>query len=425
MSLQSAPSAPARPAHLLAAYGLLGLPLAMSALPLYLHIPNYYHQQLGVPLAALGWVLFGARLFDTLQDPWLGQWLGQLQGQRRAEIPLLLAALVLAGGFAALWLPPVLGVSGSALLPWLGLMLVASYCAHSLLNITYLAWGSRLGNQVLAAGAWREGFGLAGVILASLIPLWLLPDTGQAKADALLLYVLLFAALLGLALAALLFFARHPSSPTSSSSAPEQKLALREVWANQGFRQLVPVYFCNALAAAVAATLVLFFINDRLQAGAYAGWFLAAYFCSGAAALPLWVKLGHKLGPRRAWMLSMLLSVCSFCACAWLQAGDIALYLVLCTLSGLSLGADLALPATLLAARIPAHHPPSAYFGVWTLLGKAALASASLCLPLLALTGWQAGQSGAEATQALAWSYALLPCALKLLACLLLRRIPE
>ena len=36
-----------------ARYGLLGLPLAFVALPVYVHLPNHYAQQHAVPLAAL------------------------------------------------------------------------------------------------------------------------------------------------------------------------------------------------------------------------------------------------------------------------------------------------------------------------------------------------------------------------------------
>ena len=54
-------------------YGLLGLPLAFCALPLYVLMPNLYAQQWGVSLAALGFLLMGVRLFDALIDPWLGR----------------------------------------------------------------------------------------------------------------------------------------------------------------------------------------------------------------------------------------------------------------------------------------------------------------------------------------------------------------
>ena len=42
-------------------YGALGLPLAFVALPLYVLLPAHYADRYGLPLAALGAVLLGAR----------------------------------------------------------------------------------------------------------------------------------------------------------------------------------------------------------------------------------------------------------------------------------------------------------------------------------------------------------------------------
>ena len=43
-------------------YGLMGLPLAFIALPLYVLLPNLYAREYNVPLAALGGVLLATRL---------------------------------------------------------------------------------------------------------------------------------------------------------------------------------------------------------------------------------------------------------------------------------------------------------------------------------------------------------------------------
>ncbi len=68
----------AHPTHLPAAhgwrYGLMGLPLAFVALPLYVVLPHHYAKTFGVPLAALGGVLLLARTLDALIDPLLGRW---------------------------------------------------------------------------------------------------------------------------------------------------------------------------------------------------------------------------------------------------------------------------------------------------------------------------------------------------------------
>ena len=49
-------------------YGLLGLPLAFVALPLYVLLPHHYASAFGVPLASLGAVLLAARLLDAGVD---------------------------------------------------------------------------------------------------------------------------------------------------------------------------------------------------------------------------------------------------------------------------------------------------------------------------------------------------------------------
>ena len=90
-------------------YGLLGLPLAFVALPLYVVLPNYYARAFGVPLAALGLVLLAARLFDAVIDPLIGRWCDRLFS-RSARAVLWFSAgcvLLLASGFALLFLPVV------------------------------------------------------------------------------------------------------------------------------------------------------------------------------------------------------------------------------------------------------------------------------------------------------------------------------
>ena len=68
----TAPGAPGTlPASQGLAYGLLGLPLAFVALPLYVILPNHYATAFGMPLAALGLVLLGARLCGRLPEAWL------------------------------------------------------------------------------------------------------------------------------------------------------------------------------------------------------------------------------------------------------------------------------------------------------------------------------------------------------------------
>ena len=55
------------------AYGLLGLPLAFVALPLYVVLPHNYATTWGVPLASVGALLMLVRLLDAVVEPLLGR----------------------------------------------------------------------------------------------------------------------------------------------------------------------------------------------------------------------------------------------------------------------------------------------------------------------------------------------------------------
>ncbi len=93
------------------AYGLLGLPLAFAALPLYVVLPHYYASNLGLPLASVGALLLLVRLMDAGAEPLLGRLSDRLY-RRTAHTVLWVvgaSALLLGGGMAGLFFPPVRG----------------------------------------------------------------------------------------------------------------------------------------------------------------------------------------------------------------------------------------------------------------------------------------------------------------------------
>ncbi|MFM8766660.1 MAG: MFS transporter, partial [Rubrivivax sp.] len=201
---------------------------------------------------------------------------------------------------------------------------------------------------------------------------------------------------------------------TASAEAPSP-------WRTPGFRRLLAVFLVNGIASAVPATLVLFFIRDRLQAPAFEPLFLASYFAAGALSMPLWVRLVRRLGLARTWLIGMVLAVAAFAWAALLGAGDVAAFTAVCIASGVALGADLALPGAMLAGVIQraghAGRLEGRYFGWWNFATKLNLAlAAGIALPLLAAFGYQPGGRDAQALQALTIAYCLLPCALKLVA---------
>ena len=59
-------------ALVLIAYALPALPLAALALPLYVIVPTFYSEAIGLPVAAVGTVLLAIRLLDAATDPLFG-----------------------------------------------------------------------------------------------------------------------------------------------------------------------------------------------------------------------------------------------------------------------------------------------------------------------------------------------------------------
>ncbi|MBJ2155861.1 MFS transporter [Variovorax sp. IB41] len=394
-------------------YGLLGLPLAFVALPLYVLLPNHYARAFGVPLATLGAVLLGARLLDALIDPLLGRLSDRLHA-RSAQAVLgfgAVAAGVLLLGFGLLFFPQLLvdPARHGALLVAAAVLLALTYAGYSMLSIAHQSWGAMLGGDASQRSrivGWREGMGLVGVVLASVVP----------TLAGLPAMVALFGVLL---VVGWVFWTQAPRPVRAA--APHASMDLRLPLRRAPFRRLLAVFVLNGIASAVPATLVLFFVQDRLRApAAMEPAFLGLYFVVAAASIPAWLRIVRRWGLARSWLGGMSMSVAVFAWAGAMGAGDAVPFLVVCALSGFAIGSDLVLPSALLAGIIAeAGDQPhaGAYFGWWNFATKLNLAlAAGLALPLLGLAGYVPGARDASALQALSLAYCLLPCVLKVIA---------
>lgn len=404
-------------ASALSAYGALGLPLAMAMLPVYIMSPKFYGDTLGVDIAILGAVLFLARLVDTVQDPFIGRLVDFLQPRRHGWTWLMgLSTVFLGIGFVMLFSPAVEGQF--ALLVWLVGCLVIVYTAHSMMNVCYLAWGARLTDDITGRArvtAWREAFGLVGVVMASVVPAVWAASMGAAKGYVMFAWCFVVILVVGV-LITLRFSPRPRLEQHSHSRSFTVALSVPMI------RRVMFFYLFNAVSAAIPATLILFYIDDVLQLPAQAGVFLGLYFLSGLLALPLWVRLSDRIGKKQAWVVGSVLAVLALATAGFLQAGDALAYGLVCVAAGLALGADLALPPAMLADAIPAENRSSTgvYFGVWALIAKLSLAlAAGLALPILGFLGYQPGTPGSATS--LAMVYAWLPIFFKCCAFAVIR----
>jgi Na+/melibiose symporter-like transporter len=419
------------PGPRLYAYGALAMPLAMLMLPVYVLLPKFYVEQFGLALGTQGALLLAARTFDAVQDPLLGQLGDRAHSHgidRRAWI--LGGAPLLAAASYGLFAPPAAAHSHIAV--WFIAMLLLVYAALSLVQISYQAYGAELSvhaDERTRITAIREGLGLLGVLAGVLLPAYCATRLGARAGYGMFAFIV--AGLLLLTTIITVYLAPAPARvPNSAPARTSEWRAMTRPLANPRFRALLKVWLLNGTANAIPATLVLFYIEAVIGRADLAPAFLCTYFLAGALAMPLWPWLARRCGQQRAWLTGMLLAIAAFLSAALLGAGDVPAYFAVCLLSGVALGADLALPPALLAAVIDSEvvdgrgYPGGAYFGLWTLVTKLNLAlAAGLALPLLAVLGYGSTALPAHhAARGLALLYALLPCVLKALACVVLLR---
>ncbi|MDG1073819.1 MAG: MFS transporter [Methylophilaceae bacterium] len=405
---------------LLFQYAILAFPVAFAGLPLYIHAPDFYTNQLGLSLGLIGTILLIVRLLDAIQDPLIGYWSDRYSAQR-SDI-LISGTLLLTTGLGAIFFGPQWSISTAV---WfaVSMMLATTGFSVVVINLNMIGgfWTSDQDERTRIAG-WRESFTLFGLLVASILPSVLLGYTDTEHAFEWLFWVYMLAML-----AAWMFFSQFLKRVDLSHLVGINR-AIKPPFFQIFYdkqRLFFFIFLLAQLAASLPAVLIIFFVRDYLQAEAYIGLFLFLYFVAGAALMPLWFFLSKKLDKYRAWLLSMTLSVGVFSWVAMLSPGDAVSYGVICVLSGFALGADLALPASIIADRINASQAETRatqYYGVMAFIPKLALALASGCAFLiLDRTGFAVASVNSEtALQALLLLYGLLPCIMKLLAAICL-----
>ena len=134
-----------------------------------------------------------------------------------------------------------------------------------------------------------------------------------------------------------------------------------------------------------------------------------------------------RFGAKAALLAGMGLAIAAFGWAATLGAGDMVAFAIICLVSGAALGADMTLLPAIFARRMAVISPDAGHaFGLWSFVSKFTLAFAAVTLlPLLDAAGFQAGAGNTDsALTTLTILYALVPCALKLVAIALLAATP-
>lgn len=411
-------------------YALPAVPLAALSLPLYVMVPAFYTEQLGLSLSVVGVTLLFVRLFDAVSDPvfgWLSDRFNFSFGRRRS---LFIVSLPITAFSALMVFWPPQDAGALYLGFWVGLLSIGNTAAV----LSYTAWGAELSTDYqerARVSAFRETAAVIGTLLAIALPFSVgIEKAGGFHGMAALGLFVLFA----LPLTGILAATKVPEPVDRSKLKLRLIQGFRALNANGPFKRLLSAFLFNGLANAIPATLFFYFVSARIGSEEARGPLLFVYFLCGILGIPLAIWCAARFGKHRSWCVAMIMACIAFFFSGFLGAGDIIVFAIICVITGLLLGFDLALPPAIQADVIDYDTAQSGdqrsgmYFAMWSLATKLALALAvSITLPILDRAGFSPNinieNSGFSLT-VLSALYAWLPIMPKLVAIALMWNFP-
>lgn len=411
--------------HTYTAYGSIGFSLAIVGIPLYIYMPTFYTQYVGLDVAIVGMILLVARLIDMFADPLIGHISDHSvspYGKRKPFIAL--GSLFLLIGYGLIVFPPSLSYASL----WLFATSLLMYLGWSLISVPYLSMSSEISEEYHAKtliASYREVMAILGMVSALVIPYAL---GISEKSDQTLVALFLFL-LIVLPISLLWMWKKVPSSLGQSSSMPFYKGVLTLFRSNA--KMLLIAYTLNALANAIPSTLFLYYVSLVLDQKDQSGLLLILYFISGIIALPFWLALSHRLSKKSVWIVSMVLASIAFSFVPFLEEGSLNAFIAIVIISGFSLGADLVFSSSMQADLAQSFERKGSslsgvLFGLWGMGTKLSLAlGVGIAFGILGLVGFTPHSPSPDALITLSWLYGAAPVTLKLISITFLVRYRE
>lgn len=398
MATSPASDEPTRAALL--SYAAPAVPLAMLIMQIIVYIPPLYAIEAGVSIAAVGGIFFIVRGIDAFVDIWVGNRSDRTRsawGRRKPWIALGVPLLVLMTW--VLCVPPQ-GVSTTYLL----LAALAFYVCLTLVQIPYLSWGAELSRdyaQRTRINGLREGGGMLGTVLATLLPLVVLVGV-MGKANPTLreiAFVFVVTVSVLLPLGALLALRCTPQGHFVDSGPQSLLQALRGLRRNKLLARLLVGVLLIWLGGSVFNALVIFIVQHtlKLQNNAML-FFVFTQYAVGLLCLPLILKLANRIGRHRVLVLGAAAFLLPLPLFMFVQPGSMPQAIALYALLGTTTSAIWVMPPALVADAIDygrlhgAQDDAALYMALYHFVQKLAMAGGvGIGMPLAGALGFNPG----------------------------------
>ncbi len=419
------------------AYAAPAFGLAVVGIPVYVYIPKFYTDVVGVHISLLGYLILAVRLFDAVTDPAIGFLSDRTRtrfGRRRPYIAL--ASILLALAIYALFNPPVASPTFETF--WFGVSIFSLFLFWTLVVVPYESLGPEITfdyHERTTLFGMRDGALIAGTLVAATSPAlvtWAMGTSpgGEGEREKFFWISVLYAPLVVAFCWWCVLSIRERLQPEGDEKQGLWQ-GFRCVAQNKPFIILLVSYTVSAFGNNLPATLILYYVEYVLQSK-LADLFLLIYFVTGVLFLPGWIMVSRRLGKKWTWIASMGVNTGAFVGVFFLGPGDAWIYGILVFISGIGLGATLAIPSAMQADVIDYDELLSGerreghYIGLWSISKKLAAAlGVGIALPILGKVGYTPNvEQSEEVLLTLRLLYALVPSVCNVVALLIALAYP-
>ena len=408
--------------HQKLAYAAPAFALAVVGIPVYVYIPKFYTDVVGINIAVLGYLMFSVRIFDAVTDPAIGYLSDRTQTRFGRRRPYIAAGSVLvAVAMFLLFNPPA--VSKTMETVWFGVSIYFLFLFWTTVVVPFESLGPEITfdyHERTSLFGLRDGFLIAGTLAAASSPAlvgWLfnLSADADGERDKFFLIAVIYAPLL-IGTCWWCVLAIRERRPAAEHHSKGFWRGFRQIGQNRPFVILLVAYTVSAIGNNLPATLILFYVEYVLESQ-MADFFLMLYFVTGIIFLPAWIVISRRTGKKAAWLASMAINTGAFAGVFFLGPGDAAIYGILVFLSGIGFGATLAIPSAIQADVIDydelltGQRREGRYIGLWSISKKfAAAVGIGAGLSILGMVGYTPNvQQSADVQMTLRVLYALVP----------------
>ncbi len=391
----------------------------------------YLTNSLGVAAGIAALVLLLPKLWDVVFLPIVGNLSDRSVQRRNSRRPfLLLGGLLLPALFALMFAAPA-GIRPPAAAAWVFLFFLLAASAFAIFQVPYIATPAEITDspaERTTMMAWRVAFLSLGILLFGAgSPA--IRDAFDGSRTGYLVMGVVVGVGIGAGMLACWWGLRRTKILHPAESEPSLAQQFAVARGNTTFRNLLGAFFLQALATSSMLAGAQYFATYILEREKINDILFVCLVAPGILFVPVWAKVGHKLGKRQGYLLASLAFLAGALLLLASRALPLAAVLILVAVCGIGYGGMQMFPLSMLSDTVAVDAARSgvrragAYTGFWTAGETTGFAiGPALVLGLLAVTGFVSSTAGEQVAQpgsavtGVLLAFTLLPAILLLLS---------